>query len=73
MSFKLKVTLYESISTNETLIKDSKIETKVFLKTLVCNNQYVVSNTAIAKVDMVTRIGGTFIKIINCFTMITCY
>ena len=61
--YKLKVTLYESISTTEAFIKDSRIENKISLKHLVCNNQYVEKNTAIAKVDMITRVGGTLVAV----------
>ena len=61
--YKLKVTLYEVISTNETLIKDSTTTNKMFFKHLVCNNQYVAKNTTIAKVDMVTKVEGILVAV----------
>jgi len=59
--FKLKVNLYEGIKTNEASFKNLKAVDTVFLTYLMRNNQYVFKNTAIAKVEILTRFGGTLV------------
>jgi len=61
--FKLKVNLYERIKTNETNFKNLKSEDNVFLKYLLQNHQYVIKNTAIAKVEILTQFAGTLVAI----------
>ena len=61
--FKLKVNLYEQIKTNETFLKNLKTEDTVYFKYLMQNNQYVTKNTAIARVEILTRFGGTLVAI----------
>ena len=59
--FKLKVNLYEQIKTDETNFKNLKSGDAVFVKYLMRNNQYVKRNTAIAKVEILTKFGGTLV------------
>jgi DNA-directed RNA polymerase subunit beta' len=59
--FKLKVNLYERIKTNETNFKNLKSEDTIFLKFLMQSNQYVLKNTVLAKVEILTRFGGTLV------------
>jgi len=58
---KLKVNLYEGIKTNEANFKTLKAVDSVFLTYLMRNNQYVFKNTAIAKIEILTRFGGTLV------------
>ena len=59
--FKLKVNLYEGVKTNEAGFKNLKAVDTVFLTYLMRNNQYVLKNTALAKVEILTRFGGTLV------------
>jgi len=61
--FKLKVNLYERVKTNEASFKNLKAADTVFLTHLMRNNQYALKNTAIAKVEILTRFGGTLVAI----------
>jgi len=64
-NYALRLTLYESIKTNENILKDLRLREKLFVKYLVCNNQYVTANTSIAKVETLTSLGGTLVAIKN--------
>ena len=57
--YKLKLTLFEKIRVSESNLKDANLKEKVILKKLIKNNQYVEPNTTIAKVKMLTNVGGT--------------
>ncbi len=61
--YKLKLTLYESIKTKDTLFKDAKLTEKLCVKYLAFNNQYVTPNTSIAKVETLTNLGGTLVAV----------
>ena len=59
---KLKIVLYEVIKTNENSFKDLNSQNKIFLTTLIKNNQYVPKNTILAKSDLLFNEGGTLIR-----------
>ena len=62
-TYKLKLTLTEDITPMSNILKDVKLKYRVFVKYLVANNQYVEANTNIAKVEMLTNLGGTLVSV----------
>ena len=59
-NFNLKLILYEQIKTKT---GDKNLKETLFLKHLVANNQYVKAKTTIAKIEMVTHLGGTLVAV----------
>jgi len=62
-NYKLKYILYESIKTKGNNLTDIRLRDKVYLKYLVNENQYVAAKTSLAKVEMLTSMGGTLVAI----------
>tara|TARA_B110000003_G_scaffold231685_1_gene234309 strand:- start:5823 stop:9590 length:3768 start_codon:yes stop_codon:yes gene_type:complete len=56
--FKLKLTLYEKIKSNEFSLKNSNINEKINLKKATADNQYIDQGTTIAQVRMLSNIAG---------------
>jgi DNA-directed RNA polymerase subunit beta' len=55
---QLKLTLYEKIKIPEFNLKDTNLKEKIIFKKLSQNNQYVTSNTIIAKTKLLANING---------------
>ena len=55
---QLKLTLYEKIKIPEFNLKDTNLKEKIIFKKLSQNNQYVISNTMIAKTKLLANING---------------
>ena len=65
LDYKLKLILYEKIKIDEFIPKDTNIKEKLLFKKVTQNNQYVFANTVVAKIKILTNVGGTIAAINN--------
>ena len=65
LDYKLKLILYEKIKIDEFITKDTNIKEKLLFKKVTQNNQYVFANTVVAKIKILTNVGGTVAAINN--------
>jgi DNA-directed RNA polymerase subunit beta' len=56
--YRLKLTLYERIKITGFILRDGDLKEKTRFKRITQNNQYVTPKTTIAKIKMLTNVGG---------------
>ena len=56
--FKLKITLYEKIKSNDFSLKNPNFKEKISFKKAVSNNQYIDKGTTMAQIQMVSNTAG---------------
>ena len=60
---KLKINIYESISLNQVSFNSSKLDNIVFSRYLAQQNQYILANTIIGKINLIAKFGGTLMNV----------
>lgn len=60
---KLKINLYEALKLNPNSFNSSNSENTLFAQYMVGNNQYVLSNTVMAKVGLASKFAGTLMSV----------
>ena len=63
--YKLKLTLFEKIKVNDSAVKDINLTEKIFLKKTIQNNQYIRAKSTIAKIKLLTNVGGILAAVNN--------